>query len=104
MGRVAANFADKVVVTSDNPRTEDPQAILKDILACGITPAMVNVDRAFAIGEAIAEAGNDDTVVIAGKGHENYQIIGNTKIPFSDQEEARRALSLRIVRTPRSHR
>jgi UDP-N-acetylmuramoyl-L-alanyl-D-glutamate--2,6-diaminopimelate ligase len=95
MGRVAATFADKVVVTSDNPRNEDPQAILDDILTSGITPAMVQVDRASSIAQAIAEARNDDTVVIAGKGHENYQIIGTTKIHFSDQEEAKRALALR---------
>jgi UDP-N-acetylmuramoyl-L-alanyl-D-glutamate--2,6-diaminopimelate ligase len=95
MGRVAATFADRVVVTSDNPRNEDPQAILDDILTSGITPAMVQVDRASSIAQAIAEARNDDTVVIAGKGHENYQIIGTTKIHFSDQEEAKRALALR---------
>ena len=95
MGRVAAAYADKVVVTSDNPRTEEPQAIIDDVLASGITPEVVNVDRASSIAQAIAEARNDDTVVIAGKGHENYQIIGTTKIHFSDQDEARRALALR---------
>jgi UDP-N-acetylmuramoyl-L-alanyl-D-glutamate--2,6-diaminopimelate ligase len=95
MGRVAGLCADQVVVTSDNPRTEDPQAILDDILTSGITPAMVHVDRAFSIAQAIAEAGNDDTVVIAGKGHENYQILGATKIYFSDEKEAKRALDLR---------
>jgi len=95
MGRVAALCADKVVVTSDNPRTEDPQAILDDILTSGISAAMVTVDRASSIAQAIAEARNDDTVVIAGKGHESYQIIGTRKRYFSDQEEARRALDLR---------
>jgi UDP-N-acetylmuramoyl-L-alanyl-D-glutamate--2,6-diaminopimelate ligase len=95
MGRIAATCADKVVVTSDNPRTEDPQAILDDILASGITPAVVDVDRASAISQAIATAAPHDTIVIAGKGHENYQIVGTTKIHFSDQEEASKGLAAR---------
>jgi UDP-N-acetylmuramoyl-L-alanyl-D-glutamate--2,6-diaminopimelate ligase len=95
MGRVAASYADKVVVTSDNPRTEDAHTIIEDILASGISPAGVNVDRASSIAQAIAEAGRDDTVIIAGKGHESYQIIGTTKIHFSDQDESRRALDRR---------
>ena len=97
MGRIAAACADKVVVTSDNPRTEDPQGILDDILASGIAPAVVDVDRASAISRAITTAAPHDTIVIAGKGHENYQILGATKIHFSDQEEALRALSARVV-------
>lgn len=92
MGRIAAAASDRVVVTSDNPRTEEPQAILNDILASGISPALVDVDRARAIERAITEAAVKDTVVIAGKGHEDYQIIGTTKIHFSDQEVARKAL------------
>ena len=92
MGRIAAAAADRVVVTSDNPRTEQPQAILDDILASGISPSIVEVDRARAIERAITEAAPRDTVVIAGKGHEDYQIIGTTKIHFSDQEVSRKAL------------
>jgi UDP-N-acetylmuramoyl-L-alanyl-D-glutamate--2,6-diaminopimelate ligase len=95
MGRIAAACADKVVVTSDNPRTEDPQTILNDILTSGISAELVDADRASAIAEAIARATPQDTIVIAGKGHENYQILGAKKIHFSDQEEALKALSNR---------
>ena len=97
MGRIAATWADRVVVTSDNPRTEDPQQILQDILA-GIpgSPWAVEVDRRQAIRLAILEAQPGDTVVIAGKGHEDYQILGREKIHFDDREEARAALALRL--------
>jgi UDP-N-acetylmuramoyl-L-alanyl-D-glutamate--2,6-diaminopimelate ligase len=95
MGRIAASCADQVVVTSDNPRTEDPQAIIDDILASGIKPALVTVDRASAIAQVVQRAAPHDTIVIAGKGHENYQIIGTTKTHFSDQEESLQALSAR---------
>ncbi|MFN9628712.1 MAG: UDP-N-acetylmuramoyl-L-alanyl-D-glutamate--2,6-diaminopimelate ligase [Cyanobacteriota bacterium] len=101
MGEIAARLADGVVVTSDNPRTEDPQRILDDVLA-GIPsdrPVVVEVDRARAIAEAIASAGADDLVLIAGKGHEDYQIIGTTKTHFDDREEAEKALRLRGARS-----
>jgi UDP-N-acetylmuramoyl-L-alanyl-D-glutamate--2,6-diaminopimelate ligase len=97
MGEIAARLADRVVVTSDNPRTEDPQRILDDVLA-GIPESsspVVEVDRAKAIAEAIASATADDLVLIAGKGHEDYQILGTTKIHFDDREEAEKALRLR---------
>ncbi|MFN9545625.1 MAG: UDP-N-acetylmuramoyl-L-alanyl-D-glutamate--2,6-diaminopimelate ligase [Cyanobacteriota bacterium] len=97
MGEIAARLADQVVVTSDNPRTEDPQRILEDVLA-GIPKEiapLVEVDRAKAIAQAIATAAVDDLVLIAGKGHEDYQILGTTKIHFDDREEAERALRLR---------
>ncbi|MGY3029346.1 UDP-N-acetylmuramoyl-L-alanyl-D-glutamate--2,6-diaminopimelate ligase [Thermostichus sp. MS-CIW-34] len=96
MGRIAATWADQVIVTSDNPRTEDPQQILRDILA-GIpgSPRAVEVDRRQAIRLAILAAQPGDTVVIAGKGHEDYQILGTEKIHFDDREEARAALALR---------
>lgn len=96
MGRIAATWADQVIVTSDNPRTEDPQRILQDILA-GIpeSPWAVEVDRRQAIRLAILAAQPGDTVVIAGKGHEDYQILGTEKIHFDDREEARAALALR---------
>lgn len=93
MGRVAADLADHVVVTSDNPRTEEPAAIIADILGSGIQPSVVDSDRRAAIARAISEAAPNDTVLIAGKGHEDYQIIGTTKLPFSDQEVAREALA-----------
>jgi len=94
MGAIAADLADRVVVTSDNPRTEDPQRILADVMA-GIptaTGALVEPDRAAAIALAIAEAGPDDLVLIAGKGHEDYQILGTEKVHFDDREQARRCL------------
>ncbi|MGB5134401.1 MAG: UDP-N-acetylmuramoyl-L-alanyl-D-glutamate--2,6-diaminopimelate ligase, partial [Prochlorococcaceae cyanobacterium] len=97
MGAIAARLADRVVVTSDNPRTENPQRILDDVLA-GIpdgTVLQVDVDRAAAIASAIASAGADDLVLIAGKGHEDYQILGTTKVHFDDREEAEKALRLR---------
>jgi UDP-N-acetylmuramoyl-L-alanyl-D-glutamate--2,6-diaminopimelate ligase len=102
MGRIASQLADWPVVTSDNPRTEDPQAIVDDILA-GIPVSVshtVEVDRRTAIRRAILEARPGDCVVLAGKGHEDYQILGTTKIHFDDREEARAALELRRTRTP----
>lgn len=98
MAAIAARLADRVVVTSDNPRTEDPQRILDDVVA-GIpagTELLVEVDRAAAIEAAIAAAGPADLVLIAGKGHEDYQILGTTKIHFDDREEAEKALRSRL--------
>ena len=97
MGEIAARLADQVVVTSDNPRTEDPQQILRDVVAGIPTGAALQVqaDRATAIAEAIAEAQAGDLVLIAGKGHEDYQILGTTKIHFDDREEAEKALRAR---------
>lgn len=95
MGRVAEALADRVVLTSDNPRTEDPEAILRAI-AAGMTapPAATIPDRAEAIRFALAEAGPRDAVVVAGKGHEPYQIVGTETQPFDDRVEVRRALGL----------
>ncbi len=99
MGAVAAELADWVVVTSDNPRTEDPQRILDDILT-GI-PASVNptvmADRAEAIRTAILQAQPGDGVLIAGKGHEDYQILGTEKVHFDDREQAHAALTQRLA-------
>jgi UDP-N-acetylmuramoyl-L-alanyl-D-glutamate--2,6-diaminopimelate ligase len=97
MGAIAAQLADLAVVTSDNPRTEDPQKILADVLE-GIpataTP-LVEADRRSAIYAAIAQAQPGDAVLIAGKGHEDYQILGTEKIHFDDCEEAEAALKNR---------
>ena len=98
MGAIAARLADQVVVTSDNPRTEDPDRILQDVVAgipAGMAP-VVEGDRALAIARAIAAAGPQDLVLIAGKGHEDYQILGTTKIHFDDREEADKALRARL--------
>jgi len=95
MGAVVAALADLAIVTSDNPRTEDPRAILDAILPAVPAPFYVDVDRRTAIAAAIAEATPGDIVVIAGKGHEDYQIIGTTKVHFDDREEAAAAASRR---------
>ncbi len=97
MGGIAARLSDQAVVTSDNPRTEDPEQILRDVVA-GIPPEthpMVNVDRAQAIHQAILAAKPGDGILIAGKGHEDYQILGTEKIHFDDREQAREALTVR---------
>lgn len=94
MGKIAAELSDIAVVTSDNPRTENPQQILDDILT-GIpndSTYIVEGDRALAIEKAIKMAKSGDGVLIAGKGHEDYQILGTEKIHFDDREEARKAL------------
>ncbi len=94
MGQIADDLADIIVITSDNPRTENPDLIIKDIIG-GILPRdglIVEPDRRTAIGIAIQTAGSGDVVIIAGKGHEDYQIHGKTKIHFNDREEASAAL------------
>jgi UDP-N-acetylmuramoyl-L-alanyl-D-glutamate--2,6-diaminopimelate ligase len=94
MAAIAAEIADAVVVTSDNPRTEDPQQILDDVVK-GIpsgTALNVTLDRAEAIAAAIQDAGAQDLVLIAGKGHEDYQILGTQKVHFDDREQALNAL------------
>lgn len=91
MGEVAAKHADKVIVTDDNPRSEDPAAIRQDVLA-GVPEGIEVGDRGTAIAQAIADLQKGDTLLIAGKGHETGQIIGDSVIPFSDQEAARTAL------------
>jgi UDP-N-acetylmuramoyl-L-alanyl-D-glutamate--2,6-diaminopimelate ligase len=97
MGRIASRIAHKVWITSDNPRTENPQSIVENIVA-GIPTdhsgrVAIEVDRKTAIFKAIQEATEKDIVLIAGKGHEDYQIVGSAKFPFSDCEVARQALS-----------
>jgi UDP-N-acetylmuramoyl-L-alanyl-D-glutamate--2,6-diaminopimelate ligase len=110
MGEAAARGADLVVVTSDNPRTEDPDVIVAEIVAgverAGmhrLTPLgvrrgdhgfVVEPDRRAAIALAVAAAAEGDAVLVAGKGHEEHQIVGKERRPFSDREEARRALGI----------
>jgi UDP-N-acetylmuramoyl-L-alanyl-D-glutamate--2,6-diaminopimelate ligase len=99
MGEVAARGADRFFATSDNPRTEDPERIVEDMLAGVDAAARDRVvrmpDRAEAIAAAIADAREDDLVLILGKGHEDYQILGTTKIRFDDREHATKALERR---------
>jgi UDP-N-acetylmuramoyl-L-alanyl-D-glutamate--2,6-diaminopimelate ligase len=95
MGEIAARLADRIVVTSDNPRTEDPAMIIADVLAGTSDDAVVIADRAAAIAHAIARSDASDTILIAGKGHESVQIVGTRSIPFSDQTIARANLDIR---------
>jgi UDP-N-acetylmuramyl-tripeptide synthetase len=97
MAAVVEKNADHVVVTSDNPRSEKPENIISQILL-GLSHAdcvEVQADRARAIAETIAAAGASDVILIAGKGHEEYQEVAGVKHPFSDSSEARRALDAR---------
>lgn len=87
MGSIAEKFADLIFLTSDNPRREDPQQIIQNILQgmSRFSKVKIELDRKIAIHEAIASASKEDIVVIAGKGHEDYQQIGEQKFPFSDR-------------------
>jgi UDP-N-acetylmuramoyl-L-alanyl-D-glutamate--2,6-diaminopimelate ligase len=95
MGRVAQEGADRVTVTSDNPRTEDPEAIIAQILGGLTQPERVEVepDRSRAIARALAQLKPGDTLVVAGKGHERYQIIGTTRHRFDDADVIRTELA-----------
>lgn len=99
MGKIAVKYSDLVIITSDNPRTEPPEKIIDDILA-GLNEHKKNystqIDRELAIAEAISQASENDVVLIAGKGHEDYQIIGTEKKHFSDYEMAKMYLKENI--------
>ena len=97
MGAIATKLADFTILTSDNPRSEKAEAILDDIErgARGGGKYARITERRSAIGKAIEEAGSDDIIVIAGKGHENYQVIGDQIVHFDDREEAEIALKKR---------
>ncbi|MHB8140692.1 MAG: UDP-N-acetylmuramoyl-L-alanyl-D-glutamate--2,6-diaminopimelate ligase [Vulcanimicrobiaceae bacterium] len=98
MGAVAARLADRVYITSDNPRSEDPQVIVDEILVgLGTTPCVVELDRRLAIERAVSEAERADVVLVAGKGHERYQIVGDRIVAFDDVQIARQALAQRCV-------
>jgi UDP-N-acetylmuramoyl-L-alanyl-D-glutamate--2,6-diaminopimelate ligase len=112
MGAVAARLSDLVIVTSDKPRSEDPSRIIEEVMR-GIvmpadrvapkgqrgTPALGIVDRGEAIEKAIKDARPGDLILLAGKGHEKYQVIGDKDIPFDDVEVARAALARRRSRS-----
>ena len=91
MGKIAEDYADRVIITNDNPRSEDPQQIISDILAGFKSTANVIVepDRELAIKEAKKITAFDDVILIAGKGHEDYQILANETIHFDDREKVK---------------
>jgi UDP-N-acetylmuramoyl-L-alanyl-D-glutamate--2,6-diaminopimelate ligase len=95
MGMAAAESSDYVVLTSDNPRSEDPLAIINDAMV-GLrrfdTPYLAEPDREKAIRKAIQEAQSGDVVILAGKGHETYQVLKDGPVPFDDREVATRVL------------
>ncbi len=97
MGAVAEQLADHVVITSDNPRSETPQQIIDDIAAGLSRPALIEADRARAIALAVDRARAGDLLLLAGKGHEDYQQTGTEKLPFSDIDCARAALARRAA-------
>ena len=96
MGEAVARAADRAIVTNDNPRNEDPRAIADQILE-GVkgsrADVLVELDRRKAIERAVLEAESGSIVLIAGKGHETYQIVGDKTLSFDDRDEARRALN-----------
>ncbi|MCW8125620.1 UDP-N-acetylmuramoyl-L-alanyl-D-glutamate--2,6-diaminopimelate ligase [Microbulbifer halophilus] len=98
MGRIASEMADRAIATSDNPRGEEPQKIIDDIVEGAASNIEVEIDRAAAIARAVDAAEPGDIVLIAGKGHEDYQIIGAEKIHFCDREQAAVALRKRADR------
>jgi UDP-N-acetylmuramoyl-L-alanyl-D-glutamate--2,6-diaminopimelate ligase len=96
MGRIASRLADEVIVTSDNPRSEDSGAIIAEILLGVRGDCAVIEDRKRAIHAAITAASRGDVVLIAGKGHEHYQEIAGVKHPHSDAAAVREALGERV--------
>ena len=101
MGAIAERLADKIIITSDNPRSEDPQIIITDIIAglksVNTENVIVEPDRASAIALLKKIANNNDVVVIAGKGHEDYQILKDKTIHFDDREEARKIFEGSVI-------
>jgi UDP-N-acetylmuramoyl-L-alanyl-D-glutamate--2,6-diaminopimelate ligase len=92
MGAMAARHADQLVLTSDNPRSEKPEAIISQILlgCTGQRPRIVEPDRAVAIAQTLAQAAPEDVVLLAGKGHEDYQEVAGRRLPFSDLQQVHR--------------
>jgi UDP-N-acetylmuramoyl-L-alanyl-D-glutamate--2,6-diaminopimelate ligase len=91
MGEIACRLADVVIVTDDNPRSEEPASIRAEIMAAAACAAEI-ADRASAIREAVSMLRSGDTLIVAGKGHEEGQTIDGVTLPFSDHAEVRRAL------------
>jgi len=100
MGKIAAEYSDFSIITSDNPRSEDPLAIIEDIVT-GVKKVpnsryTVIADRRVAIGQAINMAQAEDMVIIAGKGHETYQLLKDEVLPFDDREVAKEFIKERL--------
>jgi UDP-N-acetylmuramoyl-L-alanyl-D-glutamate--2,6-diaminopimelate ligase len=93
---VQPRLADQAIITSDNPRSEDPRAIIEDIVAGTHPNHLIDADRSSAIFKALQSAAPNDVVLIAGKGHETYQEIGTQRLPFDDVQVAREGLRRRI--------
>lgn len=91
MGAAAKKYADCIVLTNDNPKNEDPDKIIEEILLSGCQPTFIEKDRGKAIVSTLRKAEKGDVVILAGKGHEDYQITGNETVHFSDREEAMKA-------------
>jgi UDP-N-acetylmuramoyl-L-alanyl-D-glutamate--2,6-diaminopimelate ligase len=100
MGEVATRLSNRVIITSDNPRSEDPRAIIEDIIAGAHPNYLIETDRSSAIFKALQSASPDDAVLIAGKGHETYQEVGTRRLPFDDVQVAREGLR-RLMSGPR---
>jgi UDP-N-acetylmuramyl tripeptide synthase len=98
MGSIASQLSDHLIVTSDNPRSESPQVIADQILAdiVGAKNVEVQLDRALAISDAVNQADPRDVVLVAGKGHEDYQEVSGIKRPFSDHLQVKLALRARV--------
>ena len=101
MGAAAARGADHVVITNDNPRSEDPASIADEIKRGAGANATVILDRIDAIAHAVSEARENDLILVAGKGHETTQTIGETVVEQSDREIVARLLAARSARSAR---
>jgi UDP-N-acetylmuramoyl-L-alanyl-D-glutamate--2,6-diaminopimelate ligase len=100
MGVAARDFADKIVLTDDNPKLENPDKIMNEILLSGCEPEFMIHDRAEAILKTLISAKQGDVVILAGKGHEDYQIIGSETFHFSDKEEVDKARTRGLLTRP----
>ena len=98
MASIGERLADVVILTDDNPRSESPSAIVKDMLAGMASPenAIVEHDRYNALAHALKHSSGDDIILLAGKGHEDYQVLANETVHYSDRESAQRLLELTL--------
>ena len=102
MGRIATRLADEVIITSDNPRDEDPDVIINEIVSGADANHHIERSRSAAIYQAIKNACKGDVVLIAGRGHEAYQEVGGKNLPFSDVKVAHKVLQNLLTRAPKA--